>query len=245
MNDEDREVMEVDEAYHTSVTQAGVRRIATLPADLNLAAPHLYSAEEVRAHVLIQKFEFGQGQDELKKADREVDLTRAARKVKRQLAAAEVRAKLPEERTKEEKEWVSIDRLLRPQLYPFDSAGSEPCLVDPELDAEAVRQIAARWRAGLDTEAQRRVWDLVYKCALSFLLFSSFSWVAVLCRGTRVGVLLPPCSVALQLRVVLVLLALALALGLGLGLALALALALVLALALALALAPGLHKLQH
>ena len=36
MNDEDRETMEVDEAYHTVVTQAAARRIATLPPELNL-----------------------------------------------------------------------------------------------------------------------------------------------------------------------------------------------------------------
>lgn len=163
MNDEDREVMEVDEAYHTSVTQAGVRRIATLPAELNLAMPHLYSDDEVKAHVLIQKFEHGKGQEDLRKADCEVDLTRAARKVQRQLVAQAIRAKLPEERSAEEKEWVSIDKLLRPHLYPYED--ESPCLVDPELEAADIVKIASTWRAGLERDTHRRVWDLVYQYA--------------------------------------------------------------------------------
>ena len=51
MNDEDRECMEVDEAYHTTVTQSAVRRIATLPPELNLAMPHLCVCVFVRLYV--------------------------------------------------------------------------------------------------------------------------------------------------------------------------------------------------
>ena len=161
VNEEDREVMDVDEAYHTTVTQAAVRRIATLPPELNLAAPHLYSADEVRAHVLIQKYEFGRGQEDLKKADCEVDLTRASRKVNRQFLAQSVRAKLPEERSDEEKEWISLDTLLRPQLYPYDEG--EPCIVDPDLEREDIIQVVSKWRGALTTATEKKIWDLVYK----------------------------------------------------------------------------------
>ena len=161
---EDRETMEVDEAYHPAVTQAAVRRIATLPAALNVSLPHLYSRDEIEAHVLLHQYEFGNGLEELKHKDNQLDLGRAERKAARQLRAAEIRVKMPDERTPEENEWASVDAQLHPSLWPYDEG--LPCIIDAALDKTEITRIIHAPLGKLQLPEERRVWELCQKYCL-------------------------------------------------------------------------------
>ena len=161
---EDRETMEVDAAYHPKVTQAAVRRIATLPAQLNVSLPHLYSREEIEAHVMLHHYEFGNGLEDLKFKDKQLDLGRAERKAARQLRAAEIRAKMPDERDQEENEWASVDAQLHPSLWPYDEG--LPCIVDSTFDKNEITRIMIQTLGKLQLAEERRVWGLCQKYCL-------------------------------------------------------------------------------
>lgn len=65
------EEMKFDKDYQTDLLKQDLNRILTLPARIELALPFLKSQAEVKAHELLRKYTFGDGEEEFKSRDRE------------------------------------------------------------------------------------------------------------------------------------------------------------------------------
>merc|ERR1711871_1283017 len=66
LNEADAEVYKYDEAYKSKLSVEALRRIIVLPEPLNLALPFLRTADEMRAHYLLQKYTYERGEERLK-----------------------------------------------------------------------------------------------------------------------------------------------------------------------------------
>lgn len=112
---DDQDVYGADPLYRTLVPKTTLFRIASLPCSPLQALAYLRSSAEVRIHALLVKYLHGQGEDAERLRDQESGARgMATAAVARGYVA---RTKPPSLRTQEERDWVSLDRLLRPHLY--------------------------------------------------------------------------------------------------------------------------------
>ena len=113
---EDAEVYRLDEAYSTVLSKAEARRIASLPSELQLAAAYLRNDEEVKAHRLIQHFEFGNGDKVLRQREDE-SLDKIVGGID-EIKALVIRDENPSlDSSAMKREWRKYDKLLRPHMY--------------------------------------------------------------------------------------------------------------------------------
>eukprot|EP00947_MAST-08B_sp_MAST-8B-sp1_P000928 g928.t1 len=172
LDDADLEVYKYDEKYKCNLPLEALQRVVALPEALNLAMPFLRSADEIRAHQLIQKYTFERGHARLRERDAELstvleeqraltDMKRRVRMVRRRNIRDEIRARgirsgwllnggriadSEVRLTDEEQEWMAYDRVLYPHLYTRNallSGVAEAELLEEEASWKVSRRGAA------------------------------------------------------------------------------------------------------
>merc|ERR1711871_1169595 len=142
------EEMHFDPDYNTDLTAADLEKIKRLPDQINLALPFLHTPTEVEAHRILNKYIKDLDEEIFVKKDFASDGTvseeeNIAGVTAKDLVDAEVvhdilvresrrdriRAK-GEGFTKEEKDWLSIDRIMSPHVFGLDEKKKIPADVE-------------------------------------------------------------------------------------------------------------------
>jgi hypothetical protein len=119
ITDEDKEAYKFDNAYKANISQLATRRIYGLQPRLNEALAYLFSEEEIKAYLLLNKFR-GESEDIHKMEDARsmVDFEDAMSRRIRE--ANEIREARTKDLTDDERDFVRYDMILRPHLYGED-----------------------------------------------------------------------------------------------------------------------------
>ena len=156
---DDATAYRTDPAYSCAFPVEELHRLAALPLCPAAALPWLRSREEVRAHALLATYLHGHGEAEERLRDHESGARAVAiAAVARGYVA---RTTPPAARTPEEADWVSLDRILRPQLYvrpsPAMTGGvsgaATPPLRGPAGQSEGGSRDPVRVNGGVDGSA--------------------------------------------------------------------------------------------
>ena len=119
VSDEDVDAYKFDGAYKAKISQLATRRIYGLQPHLNEALAYLFSEEEIKAYLLLNKFR-GESEDRHKMEDARSMVHDEGRKSKRVREANEIRNARAKDMTRDELDFVSYDMILRPHLYDSD-----------------------------------------------------------------------------------------------------------------------------
>lgn len=112
----EKEHMDHDEAYTTSLTLEDITRVASLPEALNEALPFLRSSTEVHAHYLLCKFTYERDESVLAAEDGKVEVSEV--EVRSWEERRERSRYLREHsRNEEEEEWANYDYILQRDLW--------------------------------------------------------------------------------------------------------------------------------
>lgn len=115
---EDITAFENEPIYTPKLPAATLMALAELPSYLAVAIHQIHNEDELRAYSLIQKYNYGRGEEEARLKDLQSGALAAKKAAVARGYAA--RIKPPAMRTREEAEWVAHDRVLRPELYPSE-----------------------------------------------------------------------------------------------------------------------------
>lgn len=112
---EDADVYASDPFYKLEYSHSDIAMVSQLPPDLPNALSRIKTPSQLRLHTLLCKYLFGQGEDMCRLFDQDSGADAVA------IAAIQrgelVRHKSTFHLTKEESDWLHIDRILRPELY--------------------------------------------------------------------------------------------------------------------------------
>ena len=166
------EEMKFDPDYSIKFEVHDIKRLLSLPPQIQLALPFLYTSIEIRAHQLLTKFTHEQGEQYFKNKDlKSQDLKDShknrklspeqAREAERKLnvlmkerRVAETRSLPLSEQSEEQRDWTKLDKLLNP--YLFVEAVKK---ADPNVPKIMKAQSKVARKQGDKYEEARRVWE--------------------------------------------------------------------------------------